>query len=399
MPTSTLQRMLAFTFPGQGSQRPGMGRPWVDHESWELVEEASEVADRDIGKLLTDADADELRDTRNAQLTTFVTSLMVLDAVERLGFEPSFCAGHSLGEYTALTATGALGFDEGVRLVSARAEAMHEAGLAQPGTMAAVLGLDDDQVDVACRRADEDVWVANYNAPGQVVIAGSPTGVASASDHARELGAKKVMALPVSGAFHTPYMISARVPLRGAIADADPRDTEVPVVANVDALPHHEGKEWASLLSAQLSSPVRWKHCLLELEDLGVTEYAELGPGGVLTGMAKRTVADARTISVATPEDLDKLIEWVGADAPSAPAQLEGEHLFASERLVVSPAAGVFRPAAGLTDGTTIEVGTVLGHVGEHEVRSPFAGTLQSYIAVDTERVTARQPIAWLRTL
>ena len=173
----------------------------------------------------------------------------------------------------------------------------------------------------------------------------------------------------------------------------------MPVIANVDALPHHEGKEWASLLSAQLSSPVRWKHCLLELEDLGVTEYAELGPGGVLTGMAKRTVADARTISVATPEDLDKLIEWVGADAPSSPAQLEGEHLFASERLVVSPAAGVFTPAPGLTDGTTIEVGTVLGHVGEHEVRSPFAGTLQSYIAVDTERVTARQPIAWLRTL
>jgi [acyl-carrier-protein] S-malonyltransferase len=390
--------MLAFTFPGQGSQRPGMGRPWVDHESWELVEEASEVADRNVGKLLVDADADELRDTRNAQLTTYVMSLMVLDAVERLGIEPSFCAGHSLGEYTALTATGALRFDDGVRLVAARAEAMHDAGMAQPGTMAAVLGLDDDQVDVACRRADEDVWVANYNAPGQVVIAGSPTGVDLAGDHARELGAKKVMPLPVSGAFHTPYMSSARVPLRSAIAAADPRDIEVPVVSNVDALPHHEGKEWASLLSAQLSSPVRWKQCLLELEDLGVVEYAELGPGGVLTGMAKRTVAGGRTISVATPEDLDKLIEWVGTDPPSRPPLLEGEHLFASERLVVSPAAGVFTPAAGIADGSVIEVGAVLGHVGEHEVRSPFAGTLQSYIAVDTERVTARQPIAWLRT-
>ncbi|MGI9030833.1 MAG: ACP S-malonyltransferase [Ilumatobacteraceae bacterium] len=389
--------MLAFTFPAQGSQRPGMGRPWIDHESWELVDEASELAERDVGVLLLDADAETLRDTRNAQLTTFVSSLMVLDAVERLGLEPSYCAGHSLGEYTALTATGALGFDDGVRLVAARADAMHDAGLAQLGTMAAVLGLDDEQVDVACRRADEDVWVANYNAPGQVVIAGSPAGVDVASDHARELGAKRVMPLPVAGAFHTPYMTPARSRLRTAIAEADPRDTEVPVISNVDALPHHEGKEWASLLSAQLSSPVRWKHCLLELEDLGVTDYAELGPGGVLTGMAKRTTV-GRTISVATPEDLDKLLEWVGVDAPAGPVRLEGEHLFAVERIVVSPAAGVFRRAAEVRDGTSIDVGTVLGHVGEYEVRSPFAGILQSYIAVETERLTARQPVAWLRT-
>ena len=390
--------MLAFMFPGQGSQRPGMGRPWVDHESWELVDEASEIAGRDVAALLLDADAEELRDTRNAQLTTFVSSLMVLDAVERVGIEPSFCAGHSLGEYTALTATGAIDFADGVRLVAARSAAMHEAGLAQPGTMAAVLGLDDDQVDVACRRADEDVWVANYNAPGQVVIAGSPTGVAAATTHAKELGAKKVMPLQVSGAFHTPFMTAARNRLREAIAEADPRDTEVPVVSNVDALPHHEGKEWASLLSAQLSSPVRWKHCLQELAGRGVTDFAELGPGGVLTGMAKRTITGARTISVATPEELDKLLEWVGDGMSSSPNRLEGEHLFASERLVVSPATGVFRPAPDLTDGTTIAVGTIIGHVGDREVVSPFAGTLQSYIAVATERVTARQPIAWLRT-
>ncbi len=390
--------MLAFTFPGQGSQRPGMGRPWVGHDSWELVDEASEIAQRDVGALLLDADADELKDTRNAQLTTFVSSLMVLDAVERLGIEPSFCAGHSLGEYTALTATGALSFEDGVRLVIERADAMHHAGISSPGTMAAVLGLDDDLVEVACRRADSDVWVANFNAPGQIVIAGSPDGVAKASEVAKELGSKKVMPLQVSGAFHTPFMTAARDRLRDAIALASPRDTEIPVISNVDALAHDKGDEWSSLLSAQLSSPVRWKHCLLTMAELGVTGFVELGPGGVLTGMAKRTVESARTISVATPDELDKLIEWVNASSPVGAAQLEGEHLFAVERLVVSPAAGVFTPVADIESGTVIAVGRILGHVGENEVRSPFAGVVQSYIAVEGERVTSRQPIAWLRT-
>jgi [acyl-carrier-protein] S-malonyltransferase len=390
--------MLALTFPGQGSQRPGMGRPWVGHDSWELVDEASDVAGRDVSALLLDADAEELKDTRNAQLTTFVSSLMVLDAVERLGIEPSFCAGHSLGEYTALVATGALSFEDGVRLVVERADAMHEAGMASPGTMAAVLGLDDDLVEVACRRADADVWVANFNAPGQVVIAGAPDAVAAAGVHAKELGAKKIMPLQVSGAFHTPFMTAARERLRSAIALASPRDIEVPVVSNVDALAHANGEEWSSLLSAQLSSPVRWKHCLLTLAEAGVTGFVELGPGGVLTGMAKRTVDNARTISVATPEELDKLIEWVDASSPVATAQVEGEHLFAVERLVVSPSAGVFTPAPNIGVGTTINVGLVIGHVGDTEVRTPFAGILQNYIAVEGERVTTHQPIAWLRT-
>jgi [acyl-carrier-protein] S-malonyltransferase len=190
--------------------------------------------------------------------------------------------------------------------------------------------------------------------------------------------------------------------LRKAIAEANPRDTETPVVSNVDALAHDQGTEWGSLLSAQLSSPVRWKHCLLLLGELGVTSFAELGPGGVLTGMAKRTVADARTISVATPEDLDKLLEWVdnGTATSGVPlgAKIEGEHLFAVERLVVSPGTGIFTPIGTLADGQLIAVGTVLGHVGDVEVRSPFAGVLQSYIALATERVTARQPIAWLRS-
>jgi len=216
---------------------------------------------------------------------------------------------------------------------------------------------------------------------------------------AKELGAKKVMPLQVSGAFHTPYMAAARDRLRKAIAEANPRDTEVPVISNVDGLAHNTGSTWSSLLSAQLSSPVRWKHCLLTLEDNGVTQFVELGPGGVLTGMAKRTVESARTISVSTPEDLDKLLEWVNAGSAHPATQLEGEHLFAHERLVVSPAAGLFTPVDGMSDGTLLTVGDLLGRIGDTDVRSPFAGVLQNYIAVDGERVTMRQPIAWLRTI
>ena len=376
-----------------------MGRPWTEHDSWDLVEEASDVSGRDVGRLLLDADADELKDTRNAQLTTFVSSLMVLDAVERLGVEPSFCAGHSLGEYTALTATGALGFDDGVRLVVERAEAMHEAGQNNPGTMSAILGLDDELVEVACRRADSDVWVANFNAPGQIVIAGSAEGVARAVEIAKELGAKKAMPLPVSGAFHTPFMTPARDRLREAIAAAKPRDTEVPVVSNVDAIGHDHGDDWASLLSAQLCSPVRWKQCLLTLADYGVTGFAELGPGGVLTGMAKRTLEGARTISVATPDELDKFIEWVNNAAPTGLQQHEGEHLFAVERLVVSPASGVFTPIVTIQAGDRISIGQSLGSIGDIPVVSVFEGILQSFIAVEGERVTLRQPIAWLRTI
>ncbi len=375
-----------------------MGRPWLDHESWELVDEASSISGRDIGRLLLDADADELKDTRNAQLTTFVISLMVLDAVERLGVEPSICAGHSLGEYTALTANGSLSFDDGVRLVLERGEAMHVAGQAAPGVMSAVLGLDDDLVEVACGRADDSVWVANFNAPGQVVIAGSPSGVEKATAHAKELGAKKVMSLPVSGAFHTPMMNAARDRLRVALAEANPRDSDVPIVSNVDALVHQRGDEWASLLSAQLCSPVRWRQVLLELQRQSIAGYVELGPGGVLSGMVKRTIAGARVLSVSTPDELDSLLEWVSQVSPPKVSQHDGEHLFVVERLVVSPAAGIFSQRTDVADGSLIEVGTVLGHIGDVEVRSPFAGILQNFIAHEGERLTMREPVAWLRT-
>ena len=189
--------MLAFTFPGQGSQKPAMGEEWIKHESWELVDEASDACGRDVAQLLLKADADELKQTRNSQLTTFVLSMVILDAVERTGVAPNFTAGHSLGEYSALCASGALSFEDAVRLVSERGEAMQVAADEQDGSMAAVLGLDDDLVVSACARVDGDVWVANYNAPGQVVIAGDPAALTDAGEKAKELGAKRSMALPV----------------------------------------------------------------------------------------------------------------------------------------------------------------------------------------------------------
>ncbi len=390
--------MIVFTYSGQGSQQPGMGAAWREHPSWELVEEASEEAGRDLAYLLLEADADELRQTRNAQLATFLTSMVILDAVERLGVDAAGHAGHSLGEYSALTAAGALDFGGAVGLVVERGEAMQTAAGERTGTMAAVLGLDDEGVETACDGTDGDAWVANYNAPGQVVIAGDPDAVAAAGEAAKEAGAKRVTPLEVSGAFHTPFMAPAGDRLREALDGADIRRPEGTVVANVDALEHEDPEAWRSLLNAQLVRPVRWHQSLQRLSDLGFTTFVELGPGSVLTGLVKRTLRDAERLTVNVPDDLDRLLEAL-ATAPEAapPEPHEGEHLFATERLVVSPAAGVFTPVDGLDVGTAVAAGDLLGTIGNEEVRSPFAGALMGWLALDTERVTSSQPIAWLQ--
>jgi [acyl-carrier-protein] S-malonyltransferase len=388
--------MLGFTFPGQGSQKPNMGAAWTDHPSWELVADASDVVGRDVAKLLLDADAEELKAPRNTQLATFVLSLVVLDAVERVGLTPSLAAGHSLGEYTALTATGALAFDDGVNIVSERGEAMQFAADENPGSMTALLGISDDDADAACRRADGDVWVANYNAPGQVVIAGEAKALERAAVAAKDLGAKRAMPLPVGGAFHTPYMAPARDRLREVIAAAVLQAPEVPVIANIDGRPHDNPADWASLLAAQLVSPVRWRQSILQMAGAGVTTFLELGPGGILTGLIKRIVPDARGVSIASPEDIDRLLELMNGTAPIPRRVTEGEHLSLTVRMVVSPSAGVYQPVPEATNGAHVGVGAVMGHVGQTEVRSAFAGVVSGMLAVAGERVTSGQPIAWL---
>lgn len=403
-----------------------MGEPWVDHPSWELVEHASEVTNRDVAELLLTADQDTLTRTANAQLATFVSSLVVLDAVERMGLEPIACAGHSLGEYTALVAAGALGYEDGLRLVAERGDAMQDAADNAPGTMAVVIGLDGDGAEAACQRAEGDVWVANYNGPCQVVLAGAADAIETAAAIAKSLGARRVMSIPVGGAFHTPYMAPARDRLRKALQHVHFHDPEPVVLANVDARPHESGSDWPGLLSAQLCSPVRWHQTLQALAAAGARTLVELGPGGVLTGLARRTLdgGDTLALSVSTPDDLEKLAEALtGAEPFEAFSEAHaGERFSITERLVVSPATGLFQPVdelVAVTPGVRgaprredpgspapgpaspaanrIEVGALIGHVGDCEVRSAFAGMLEGVLVLPGERVMVGQPVAWVR--
>ena len=284
-----------------------MGEPWKEHPAWSVIDKISDAAGRDVSSLLLDADAERLKATRNAQLAAFALSMVTLRAAlsSGLAYVPfRAVAGHSLGEYSALVAADAIELEDAARLVAARGEAMQSAADANPGTMAAVLGLDPEVVAKACASV-EAAWPANDNAPGQVVIAGTVAGVESAGDAAKQLGAKRVMPLPVGGAFHSPLMASAQASLDEALRGAHFHPSKVDAVCNVDAAAHRDG--WAELLSAQLVAPVRWRESLLGLSRLGVTHFLELGPGTELSGMVKRTVEDSQRANVATPDDLDGL--------------------------------------------------------------------------------------------
>ena len=223
---------------------------------------------------------------------------------------------------------------------------MQAAADERPGTMAALIGIADGDAEAACQRAEDEVWVANYNAPGQVVIAGTVEGVASATDRAKELGARKVLPIPVSGAFHTQLMLPARARLRQTLDAVDFHSPEVPVVANVDARVHTDPAEWPGLLVVPAVQPGAVAPVAGDPGGRGASVLVELGPGGVLTGMVRRTIPDVRGVAVVGPADLDKLMDAVAGTeewTASAPAH-QGEHLYTSERVIVSPAPGVFEP-------------------------------------------------------
>lgn len=294
-------------FPGQGSQRPGMAVPWRGYPAFARWEEASDLLGRDVARLGTDADEVELREPANCQVALFVHHVVVWEAWHAAtGVAPTAFAGHSLGEYDALVAAGALSFSDAVALVDARARATQAAADTQPGTMLACLGFDVADVRDACDRAG--AFVANDNAPGQVVAAGSAEALAKVRGLlTADGGSGKVRDVNVGAAYHSPHMEPALGPLGSALDATAFADAAVPVVANADAGPHTAAGEWPSLLREQVVSPVRWRETVGTLVSLGVGQVVELCASSVLCGLVKRTDASVERRSVSTPDDQDGL--------------------------------------------------------------------------------------------
>jgi [acyl-carrier-protein] S-malonyltransferase len=297
---------IAVIFPGQGVQGADLGRPWLDHPAWHIVDEAEQVLGEPVGRLLLGATDDELRSTRAAQLAVLLTSLVAWEAArDRIG-EPVAFAGHSLGQVTALIASGCLSLEDGLRLAVDRATSTQAAADAHPGKLAAVIGAETDLVERAAGGAD--CWLANDNAPGQVVIGGTPAGVDAGAERAIEAGARKVLALNVGGAFHTPLMQDAVDALRPTLDAASYRRPSAPIVSNGDARAYTDGDGWRTRLADHLVNPVQWKESMLTLAELGIDALAEVGPGSTLTAMAKRTVPDVARINLDSPSAIETLV-------------------------------------------------------------------------------------------
>lgn len=280
--------MTAYVFPGQGAQFTGMGKDLYDTcpQAKTLIDKACDILGFDIRDIMFNGSAEDLKQTKVTQPAVFIHSVAAAATID--GFRPDMVAGHSLGEFSALVAAGAMSFEDGLRLVYARAMAMQKACELKPSTMAAIIGLPDETVEKICRETAGIVVPANYNCPGQLVISGEIEAVDNACAALKEAGAKRALRLAVGGAFHSPLMEPARLELAEAIAKTEIRKPVCPIYQNVDAMPSTDPATIKDKLLRQLTSPVRWTQTVLNMHRDGAENFVELGPGAVLQGLIKK---------------------------------------------------------------------------------------------------------------
>ena len=290
--------MKAYIFPGQGAQFVGMGKELYEQstEAQALFEKANEILGFRITDIMFTGTEEDLKETKVTQPAIFLHSV-ILAKVLGTSFKPDMVAGHSLGEFSALVAAGALSFEDGLRLVAARANAMQKACELQPSTMAAILGLDDTVVEEICAKVTDVVVPANYNCPGQLVISGSIAGIDTACELLTEAGAKRAIKLNVGGAFHSPLMESARAELQSAIENTVINSPICPIYQNIDAKPYTDAESIKKNLIAQLTGAVRWTQIVQHMLQDGATSFTEVGPGNVLQGLVKKVDRTMETTS------------------------------------------------------------------------------------------------------